>query len=165
MAYENKETLRQFWEEGFNKGNLELIRQIVAPDFVNHAGGQGIGPGNIIGVISMLRDAFHPFDMRPGEMLDETDPIGTDRLMSDLPEDARMAVQTALNGGDKMVLARAIQSGTFSQGTFQKHPPTHKSFTDGTHTHAFRFDGNGKIVEHWVNRSDPDRLRQLGIPE
>lgn len=165
MAFKNKETLRQFWEEGFNKGNLELIPQIVAPDFVNHAGGQGSGPDNIVGVISMLRDAFHPFNMSPGEMVDETDPQGITRLIIDLSEHDQMAVRKALNSGEKMVLARAIQSGTFSQGTFQGYQPTQRSFTDETHTHAFRFDGVGHIIEHWVTRNDPDRLRQLGISE
>ncbi len=40
-------------------------------------------------------------------------------------------------------------------------PPTNKSF-EVQHIHMFRLR-DGQIVEHWANRDDVDKMRQLGL--
>jgi len=44
MLKENKAIVRRLAEEGFNKGNLGIFDELVAPDFVNHNPSPGLPP-------------------------------------------------------------------------------------------------------------------------
>jgi len=54
----NIATFRRAIEEGWNKGNLEAIDEIFAPDFVEHQPGIGPGRDGVKGSIQVLRTAF-----------------------------------------------------------------------------------------------------------
>jgi predicted SnoaL-like aldol condensation-catalyzing enzyme len=45
MADDNKAMLRRFFDEVFHKGNLAVIDELVATDFVDHNPGPGQAPG------------------------------------------------------------------------------------------------------------------------
>jgi steroid delta-isomerase-like uncharacterized protein len=45
-------------DEGWNKGNLEIIDELFAPDFVEHQDGIGPGRDGVKGSIRALRTAF-----------------------------------------------------------------------------------------------------------
>src|SRR6476619_7298422 len=58
-AEANKEVLRRVVEEGFNKGNLDALDPLFAPDFQEHQ--HGMVPPNLEGVkgaITYLRSVF-----------------------------------------------------------------------------------------------------------
>src|SRR5689334_5559451 len=63
--------VRRLIDEGFNAGDLELVEEIVSPDFVEH---QNFGPGHAAGaegvkaVISSLRRAFSDFHLQIDEL-------------------------------------------------------------------------------------------------
>ena len=44
MSAENKAIVRRLIEEGFNRGNLDLYDELIAPDFVNHSAPPGVPP-------------------------------------------------------------------------------------------------------------------------
>ena len=56
MSEENKALARQFYEEIFNKKNLDAIDELCAPDFVDHNAMPGQAPGS-----RGLKDVFATF--------------------------------------------------------------------------------------------------------
>ncbi|MCJ7548149.1 MAG: ester cyclase, partial [Anaerolineae bacterium] len=56
----NKTTLRRFFEELFNEGNLDVIGEIVAEDYVNHDPAPGEQPGleGLKAFITGMRSSF-----------------------------------------------------------------------------------------------------------
>ena len=52
------EIFRRAIDEGWNKGNLEVIDELFAPDFVEHQAGIGPGREGVKGSIRALRTAF-----------------------------------------------------------------------------------------------------------
>ncbi len=54
----NIATVRRAIDEGWNKGNLEAIDALFAPDFVEHQAGIGPGRDGVKGSIQILRTAF-----------------------------------------------------------------------------------------------------------
>ena len=58
---ENKATSRRFYEELFNRGNLDAAEEIVTPDFVLHDPNipeQPRGPDGLKRFVAIYRDAF-----------------------------------------------------------------------------------------------------------
>ena len=131
----NKAIIVQLYEEVFNKGNLDLVDKLVAPNAVNHdpAAPPNI-PGGALGVkavVTMLRNAF--------------------------PDDHHM-IEDLIAEGDKVVV-RLTHTGTH-QGAFLGLAPTGKQVTN-TSIYIFRF-ADGQLVEAWSNRDDLGLLQQLG---
>ena len=44
MSEENKRLFMKVMEEAFNQGNLEVVDELVAPDFFNHEAPMLVGP-------------------------------------------------------------------------------------------------------------------------
>ena len=130
----NKASFHRAYEELFNQGNLSLVEELIAPDFLNHEAppGSNRGPESMRQLIRMLRTAF---------------------------PDLHFTIEELVAEGDT-VAGRVTMSGTH-QGTFQGMPPTGRSFRQAQ-MHFVRFR-DGKGVEHRAVRDDLGLMQQLGV--
>ena len=116
---ENKEIVRRFW--GVWEGNIGLVDELVAPDYINHSPGmpgQPEGPEGITAVVSMFRAGM---------------------------PDLGVVIEDVIAGGDKVVMRYRIQ-GTH-KGELFGVPPTGRWVSIESIT-VERVSG-GKIREHW----------------
>ena len=67
---ENKAKQCRVWEEVFNKGNLEIIPELLAPNYVSHESGAK-GPEGFKQALTMVRTAFPDFHCTIDDMLAE----------------------------------------------------------------------------------------------
>jgi steroid delta-isomerase-like uncharacterized protein len=130
----NKEIARTTVEEAFLGGNLDVIDQYVADNFVDHAAPPGLPPGRegVKQLFTMLRAAF---------------------------PDLQATIDDVIAEGDKVV-HRSTASGTH-RGEFMGIPPTNKRATWGE-IHILRFE-NGRIAEHWGQMDMAGMMQQLGV--
>jgi steroid delta-isomerase-like uncharacterized protein len=71
---ENKAIFRQIVEEGFNKGNLAIVDELVAANHVNHADNVR-GPEEYKQFIAMYRTAFPDLHMTIEDQIAEGDKV------------------------------------------------------------------------------------------
>jgi steroid delta-isomerase-like uncharacterized protein len=131
----NKAVVRRYFEEAWNKMNLDVVDEIIAPDLLDHevdGSQQKSGPGD---VKRYLTRYYH----------------------NALP-DVRMTVEDQVAEGDKVV-TRITVRGTH-QGELLGVPATGKRI-EVTGISVDRIEG-GKIVEGWVSWDRLGLLRQLG---
>ena len=136
MSEANKAIARRFIEETFNKGNLAVLDEIVAPDH------KDLGPGGLPG-------------LPPG-------PEGSKQLVSmyrNAFPDIHITVEDQIADGDK-VASRWTARGTH-KGALTGIPPTGKSAV----VTGMGIDRivNGKIVESWGIFDQLGMLTQLGV--
>ena len=130
---ENTEIFRRVVEEGFNKGNLDALDALFAPNFQEHQ--HGMVPPNLEGVkgaITYLRSVF---------------------------PDLTLTIEDSIADGDT-VWARLTGRGTDSKG-FMGRPPSGRSFAI-TVIDVCRFE-NGKMIEHWGVPDRFHQMEQLGV--
>lgn len=131
-AEDNKATARRWYEEVFNAGNLDLIHELFAPNFVDHDPVNPLpGLEGVRQVVGMYRGAF---------------------------PDLHITVEDWVAEGDKVV-TRFRAQGTH-KGPLLGITPTEKQVTV-TGIDMLGFE-HGKISEHWGNRDDLGMLQQLG---
>jgi predicted ester cyclase len=119
-------------EEGFNKGNMRILDQYIAPNMIEHEGGVGPqGLDGLKGFIQMYRTAF---------------------------PDLQMTIEDVWEVGDK-VIARLTNRGT-NRGSFGDMPATGKK-VEITSIDIVRFSGD-KCVEHWGVTDRMAMMEQLG---
>jgi len=131
---ENKAAVRRYINEAWNKGNLSVIDESVAENFVLPDPSQ---PDSIRGpeglkYVTMYRNAFPDLEMIIDDLIAEGDTV---------------AVRFTYRGthtGEQMVI-----------------PPTGKHVTM-TGTSFLRFEGD-KCVEVFVNSDDLEMMQQLGV--
>jgi steroid delta-isomerase-like uncharacterized protein len=132
----NKQVVRQFYEEGWNGRNFEIVRQTHSENWVHH-------------------DNSNPNDLGGG-------PEGNIKRMKELVHafpDLRFDIEDMVAENDKVVV-RFIASGT-QKGQFGPIPPTDKQVKMlGYITHRLEY---GKIVEDWVVRDTYGLMIQLGV--
>jgi len=131
---ENKAQFRRTFEELFNRGNLAVADDLVAPDFLNHDAppDQNRGPESMRGTVTMLRSAF---------------------------PDLHFTIEELIAEGDT-VAGRVTAAGTHL-GTFMGISPTGRPFQQ-QQMHIVRFR-DGKGIEHRAVRDDLGMMRQLGV--
>ena len=129
----NKALTLRYWEEVANKGNLDLIEEICAPDYVCHEVDQDIrGPEGVRQFIFMLRAAF---------------------------PDLHVTVEDVIAEGDKIV-QRWTGRGTH-QGELMGIPPTgNRVSVDGITISRFK---DGKVSEEWEVYDMMGMMQQLGV--
>jgi steroid delta-isomerase-like uncharacterized protein len=132
---DNKELTLRFYDEAINKGNLDLIDELVAADFVEHEGFPGLpttGPEAPKEALGMFAAAFSDLEMSADDVIAE---------------------------GDKVVV-RGTMSGTHT-GEFMGIPPTNRSFSvqfiDIIEIH------DGKATAHWGVTDQAAMMGQLGL--
>ena len=134
MSEENKSISRRVQEEAFNQGNLAVIDELVAADYVDHDLPPGFPEGQegFKQLVAMYRAAF---------------------------PDVQMTIEDVIADGDKVAL-RWTATGTH-QGELMGIPPTNKQVTV-TGMDINRLAG-GKIAEHWGNFDQMGMMQQLGV--
>lgn len=131
---ENKALVLRFYEEVWDKGNVEVAGEVFRDDYVRH-------------------------DLRVTPV--PAGPAGQAKIAADFREafpDARFRVGLILGDGD-LVAARWTATGTHS-GTFAAIEPTGKE-VEFAGVNIFRFS-DGKVAEIWNHRDDLGLLTQLG---
>ncbi len=132
---DNKTTMLRVYDELFSQGNVDVIDELLADDFVEHEElPPGIPPGKEAprALVSMLRGAFPDF---------------------------RATVEEMLEDGDKVII-RARFSGTH-EGEFMGIPPTGKKF-DIAVIDILEFK-DGKGIAHWGVMGMAGMMQQLGV--
>ena len=133
-AEKNKAVIRRVAEEIFNKGNMSVVPEIIAPNYVYHSPfGDFKGPEGFTQFVGMTRNAFPDFHMTIDDMIGE---------------------------GEKLAV-RLNFTGTF-KGKFGDMEPTGKQF-NMTAAYFYRFE-NGKEVEALPFSDMLNFYQQLGIP-
>ena len=134
MQTETNTTVASRWyEEVFNAGNLALIDELFAPDFIDHDPSNPLpGLEGVRQLVSMYRGAF---------------------------PDLRLTIEDEITEGDRVV-TRFTGHGTH-KGSLMGIPPTGKRVTI-TAIDILRFE-NGRIAEHWGNQDLLGMMRQLGV--
>ena len=130
---QNKQVFRRLIEEGFSKGNLEVLNDVFAPNFVEHQ--DGFVPPNAEGVkgaIVSLRTAA---------------------------PDLKLTIEEIIASGEK-TWARITARGTH-RGPFMGRPATERTFAI-TVIDICRFE-NGQVVEHWGVADRLGMMAQLGL--
>jgi predicted SnoaL-like aldol condensation-catalyzing enzyme len=133
----NKATLRRFYEEVFNAGDLAKVDEFIAADAVDHS-----APPGMTDVRAGLKEWFGMW-------------------RAAFP-DLRYNVEQMYADGD-VVTAVYRSTGTFKNPVMGM-APTNKSY-DVIGVDVIRFDANGKMVEHWGADDAIKMLNQLGITQ
>jgi steroid delta-isomerase-like uncharacterized protein len=135
MSAANKAISKRLFTEGMNEGKLEVIDELVAPNWVDH-------------------DPSNPPDLPPGAQ-------GLKQLMSMYRAafpDMVMTIEEQIAEGDKVV-SRWVAKGTHN-GDLAGIPPTGKQVTV-TGIFIDRISG-GQIQESWANWDALGMLQQVG---
>lgn len=134
---EQKEIIRRVSEEAFGKGNLDVIDEYFAEDFLAHNPALPEGMERRAGYkefVEMVRSAFPDLESETEDLIAE---------------------------GDKVV-ERHVATGTH-EGKFLGIKPTGKSVKAGGIS-IFRFK-DGQIVEAWERADLLGVMQQLGVVE
>ena len=135
MSEQNKTVVRRLVDELWNKGNLQVADELIAPDYIHHDDSTpdlGKGPESEKKRVNLYRTAFH---------------------------DLRLNIEDLLADGETVV-ARWSCRGVH-KGELSGIAPTGKQFAITGVTIA-RF-ANGKMVEGFVNWDALGLMRQLGV--
>jgi steroid delta-isomerase-like uncharacterized protein len=133
----NKEIVRRFYEEVFNQRNIDVIDELVHPEFINH-------------------------DPTP---VASRDPESMKQFIHTITQafpDHHHAIEDLIAEGDKVVMRctlTATHQGLFPG--FLEMPPTGKSICQ-RQIHILRVQ-DGKVAEHRVVRDDLTMMQQLGL--
>lgn len=133
MSQQENIKIQQQFGEAVNSGNLSALRDIVAPDAVDHdpAPNQGPGPEGFITFFTMMRTAF---------------------------PDLKIAVEHMVADEDNVSFAYRV-TGT-QNGEFMGLPPTGRPI-NVRGMQITRFE-NGKQVERWGSSDELGILQQIG---
>ena len=133
---ENKAIATRFLEEVINRGNLSVIDELSATNFVDHSAPPGVPPtiDGIKSFVTMFRAAF---------------------------PDLHYTLEDSIAEGD-LVVQRTTAHGTM-KGDFMGMPASGKSAT-WSEIHITRLE-NGKAAEHWGVVDQLGMLVQLGFAQ
>jgi steroid delta-isomerase-like uncharacterized protein len=132
---ENKAMFRRLMEEVVNKGNLDIVDELVAADVIEHEELLPGVPQNREGVkqfFTVFRSAF---------------------------PDLQITIEDMIAEGDKVVV-RSAMSGTH-QGEFMGIPATGNKVAFGVIDIVRVADG--KVAEHWGQTDAMGMMQQLGV--
>lgn len=129
----NKATVRRYYDEVLNGGNISLLDELAVPDYDEHSPfpGQPNGVEGLKARVGGIMGAFRP----------------------------RFTLH-ALVAEDETVVAYWTNTGTH-QGDFLGIPPTGRTVTiSGIDVHRLR---DGRLAEHWHVVEELQMLQQLGV--
>ena len=130
---ENKELMRRFIEEVWNKGNLSVADEVFHPEATSPSAPQlPPGPEGVRMIATMFRSAFPDFHMTIEDLIAEQD----------------------------IVVARFVQGGTH-QGAFMGAAPTGRA-VQFTEIGMLRVAG-GQVVESWYETDMLGLYQQIGL--
>src|SRR5215211_4851384 len=118
----------------FEQGNIDLLDELLAPDYINHTPATPdlpMGPEGVKEVVSMFHSAM---------------------------PDLKVVIEDMIAEGDKVATRYALEG--IHRGELFGVPPTGKHLSIKSMT-VERLS-EGKIVEHWRVTDELDMMRQLG---
>jgi steroid delta-isomerase-like uncharacterized protein len=127
--------IHRYFEDVWNKGNLNVLDEIIAPDYINHSSSmpnQPSGPDGLKPIVAAMRQAF----------------TGLHYTLHDIVV------------GEGKVAIRCTMSGKHT-GDFFGIPPTGKEVS--ITQFQIEYIRDGKIVEHWRQSDDLTLMKQLGL--
>lgn len=130
-----EKVIRRYFGEVWNEGRLDVLDEIIAPDYLNHSPGlpnPAPGPAGLKPIVVAMRHAFPDLHY---EVLD-------------------------LVIGEGKVAVRCTLTGTH-RGDFFGIPATGKAVK--ANQFQIEYIRAGQIVEHWRQTDDLGLLRQLGV--
>jgi steroid delta-isomerase-like uncharacterized protein len=133
-AEENKAIVRRFWDV-WEQGNIDLVDEVLASNYVNHTPAtpeQPTGPEGVKAVVSMFRSAM---------------------------PDLRVVVEDMIAEGDKVAVRYTLE-GTH-EGELFGVPPTGQRLS--IKSIAVERVSDGKIREHWRVTDSLGMMHQLGV--
>jgi steroid delta-isomerase-like uncharacterized protein len=133
----NRELFQRYFDEVTNKGNLELVDEMFAQDYVHHDPANP-DPKGVVGTEDVKRHLQELLDAFP---------------------DTQFTVDGMVAEGDD-ICVRWTATCTHT-GDYFGIPPTKKSAVI-TGMNTWRVS-DGKAVEGWVSRDDLGLLQQLGV--
>lgn len=134
-AEQNKAAIVRFYDEAIGKGNVDVIDELMWPDFVHHG------------------DALFPHIEGSAAIK-----AGVGGVKGAFP-DGHTVVEDMVAEGETVV-CRLSWKGTH-QGSFMGSEPTHQVMAwKGISTYRFE---NGKIKERWANQDVLPMLQQMGL--
>jgi steroid delta-isomerase-like uncharacterized protein len=131
---ENRIIIERYYNEAWNAGKLEVLDEIIDPNYVNHNPGIpniARGPAGLKPIISALRIGFPDLGFEINDMV--------------ITEDK--------------VAVRCTMHGTHLGDLFGM-PPTGKKVS--VNQMQIEYIKDGKIVEHWRQSDDMGMMKQLG---
>lgn len=135
-AEENKAIIRRYLEEGWNKGNWQIVEEVIAEDVVLH---------------DQIREGGFP----PGR---EGVRVAMERVRAGMP-DMTMDLHDIVAEGDLVVMR---WSSTATQtGPFNGIPPTNRVAT--LHAISIVRMKDGRIVEGWQEADRMGMAQELGL--
>ena len=126
---------RRYFEEVWNQGNVEVLDELLTPEYVNHTpsfGNPPPGPNGLKPIVLAMRRAFPDLHFTIEEVVATRDAI---------------AIRTTMTGTHK--------------GDLFGIAPTHRR-VHVTQIQIERLRG-GRIVEHWRVTDELTLMRQLGV--
>ncbi|WP_440764190.1 ester cyclase [Natronorubrum sp. DTA7] len=137
---ENKEVVRQYYEEAFNEGRIELLDELIAENVVNHdpVSDETLTPEEARGFEGFVRHVEAAREAFP---------------------DATVTIEELIAEDDK-VFVRFTFDGT-NEGPFAGFEPTGKR-VKGSNMILMRLE-DGTIVERWEESDNLDFLQQLDV--
>jgi len=142
---DNKALVRRVYEEVFNKGNVALVDELIAPNMVYHFDFPTSAP-------VPPEFQFHPEEFKQF----------VSQWRTTFP-DFQYSIELQVAEGDLVVTratGRGTHTGEYRGLSFKGIPPTGKQAT-WTVTAIDRI-ADGKIVESWFNEDALGRLQQIG---
>jgi steroid delta-isomerase-like uncharacterized protein len=128
--------IRRFYDDAWGKGDLSVIDDLFAADYIRH-------------------------DLRPGKPI--PGPEGQKKITADFRAafpDLQVTIDLMFGGLD-LVTVRWTMTGTHT-GAWGNVAPTGKR-AQFSGVNIFRLSG-GKVVEIWNHRDDLSLMQQLGVP-
>ncbi|HEX8067684.1 MAG TPA: ester cyclase [Thermoleophilaceae bacterium] len=133
---DNKQLLRRYFEE-IDKGNIDVVDELVAEDYIDHNPAPFAGPE---GGREGLKQAFRAFQAAtPG---------------------ARHVIEDQIAEGDKV--ATYIKASGRHEGDLPGPLPATGAELSQTAVAIHRIE-DGKLAEHWSARDDVAVMQQLGL--
>ncbi len=133
---ENKALVRRFYEEAWGRGELDVIDETFAEDYVRHD--------------------LRPTSPVPGPEGQRQITAGFRAAFPDLRFEVDLMVAE-----DDLVVGRWTASGTQTGPLGPVEPTGRRATFSGVN--IFRFEG-GKVAEIWNHRDDLGLMEQLGVP-
>ncbi len=133
-AEENKAIMRRYFSV-FEQGNIDLLDELLAPDYVNHTPATPdlpTGPEGVKGVVSMFRGGM---------------------------PDLRVVVEDMIAEGDKVAVRYTLE-GTHEGELFGVRPTGRRLSIKSISVERV---SDGKIREHWRITDTLDMMQQLGV--
>jgi steroid delta-isomerase-like uncharacterized protein len=126
---------RRYFNEVWNQGNVDVLDELLAPDYVNHTPSIGTpprGPDGLKPIVLAMRRAF---------------------------PDLHFSIEDVVAAGDAVAI-RTTMTGTHHGDLFGT-PPTHRR----VRVNQIQIERvqDGRIVEHWRVTDELTLMKQLGV--